>query len=303
VPASDRAFRALARARPDVLLELIRIARPDLLPPADVLTPEAVDDPHLDLPPAVDADLIARLGNSEVLHVEAQGYHDPDFEERLFQYHLRLVLRYRDRVIHTVALWLRNPPSRSSRTMESGGVVVPVASITLADLPASLLLANPLTVCFAPGADLEGQDAEVLCARVAVRLRELDATWPELCMAVAAAATRGRKDAMIRAMRQANEPLIIEDLIYIGLDEGLAKGRVEGLEQGRLEGVAQGRLEGVEQGRLEMARESLLELLAVRGFVPTSTERARMESERSLVELKLWLRRAATARSIAEVLG
>ena len=39
-------------------------------------------------------------------------------------------------------------------------------------------------------------------------------------------------------MRQANEPLIIEDLIDIGFDEGLAK--------------------GVQQGRLDMARESLL---------------------------------------------
>jgi hypothetical protein len=294
MPASDRAFRALARARPDVLVALIRVARPDLLPEGATLDQEAVDDPHLDLPPAMDADLVARLGDDEVLHIEGQGYRDPDFEERLFQYHLRLVLRYRKRRVRSVALWLREPPQGTARRrVESAGVVIPVEAIALAELPASALLENPLTVCFAAGADLEERSADEVCAEVARRLRAKDASWVETCMALAAAGTRGRKNAMIRAMRQANEPLIIEDLVDIGFDEGV--------QQGRLEGVQQGRLEGVQQGRLDMARESVLELLAARGLTPTAAERARILAEQSMDELKSWLPRAMSCRSVAEL--
>jgi hypothetical protein len=214
-----------------------------------------------------------------------------------------LVLRYRERRVRTVALWLRKRPRGASQhRIESSGVVIPIETIALAELSASSLLANPLTVCFAAGADLGEQSAEEVCEQVAMQLRADAAGTEEWCMAYAAAGTCGRNDAMIQAMRRANAPLIIEDLVDIGFDEGLEKGRLEGVEQGRLEGVEQGRLEGVEQGRLAMARESVFELFSARSLEPTSAERARIESEPSLEQLKLWLRRAAICHSIAEVL-
>jgi hypothetical protein len=198
--------------------------------------------------------------------------------------------------------------------LESAGVVIAVESIALAELSADALLANPLTACFAAGGKLESGDVGELCDRIVRTLADHQAGWEEWCMAVAAAGTVGRKDAMIRAMRRANEALIIEDLVDIGFDEGFEKGRREGVEQGRQEGVEQGRQEGVEQGRqegvqqgleegrLSMAREALLELFGARDLQPSAEELVRIQSESSLEQLKRWMRLAAVSTSVAAAL-
>src|SRR5262245_20545253 len=54
---SDRAFRALARAQPDVVVGLLRAVVPSLIPPGAALAPDDVAPTHLDgLPPELDAD-------------------------------------------------------------------------------------------------------------------------------------------------------------------------------------------------------------------------------------------------------
>jgi hypothetical protein len=60
MPSSDRALRYLARERPDVAEALVRELVPGVLLEGAKLEPEAVDDPRLDLPPPLDADLVAR---------------------------------------------------------------------------------------------------------------------------------------------------------------------------------------------------------------------------------------------------
>ncbi len=77
---SDRGFRALARDEPGTIVRLMQMAVTDMVPAAEVVTPEMVDDPHLDPPPpALEADWIARVGDDELLHVECQGYRDRGF--------------------------------------------------------------------------------------------------------------------------------------------------------------------------------------------------------------------------------
>ena len=107
--ATDRAFRALARADPAAVLALLRAASPGLLAGARI-DATSVEDPALDLPPPVEADLVARAGEGQLLHVEGQGYRDAAFDTRVFRYHLALVLRHPRRSVTTVALWLTRPP-------------------------------------------------------------------------------------------------------------------------------------------------------------------------------------------------
>jgi hypothetical protein len=55
-------------------------------------------------------------------------------------------------------------------------------------------------------------------------------------MAVVAAATRGRYEDMVKAMGEHDmEPVIIEDLVRFGRDEGRDEGRREGRDEGRRE--------------------------------------------------------------------
>lgn len=291
MPFSDRAFRALVRELPEVLECLLDVTLGGALALEQPLTPENVDDPNLDLPPTVEADSVARSGDV-VLHTECQAYRDPGFEERLFRYHLLLVLRFPKSRVETVAYWLTRPArSRRKGVIVRNSVTVRVRMVVLPELPAELLLENPRTVCFAPCADAAGMSEEELCAEVARRLKDDRASDRELHMAVVAAAMRRRYHLMIHAMQAANvEPVVIEDLVRIGEDLGIEKG----LEQGRAEGRAEG---------IDAAREMLLETLVARGLAPTDAERARIELETSLERLRAWHRAALRAESMAGVLA
>ncbi len=76
-------------------------------------------------------------------------------------------------------------------------------------------------------------------------------------------------------------------------------GEKRGLEQG----LAKGRDEGRNEGRAEAARGDLLLVLTERGLTPAASERARIEACADVAQLGLWLRRAVTAASVAEVLA
>jgi hypothetical protein len=217
VPTSDRAFRALARAQPDVVVGLLRAVTPALLLPHAVPVPDDVAPTHLDgLPPEIDADFAARMK---------------------------------------------------------------VTTIVLPEVPASSLLSDPATTCFAAGSDAEGRPNEVLCAQVASALRERGASWPERHMAVVAAAMRGRYESMVAAMEQANlEPVIIEDLVKFGEDRGY------------------------ERGRLEEERATLRRVLALRKLGLTADGEARINACMDLATLQRWLDQAVLAATADEAL-
>ena len=159
---SDRAFRTLAQKYPElvqaVVTELGVLARG-----AEPMHPEDVDDPKL-LTPVMEADFVGRASNNEVVHVECQGYRDTNFDERVLKYHLVLVVRYWDRRVRTLAVWLMRPPKAQLATLvRHGDVRANIQQIVIPDFPASRLLANPATVMWAPAADPEGRSDDELC--------------------------------------------------------------------------------------------------------------------------------------------
>lgn len=290
VPSSDRALRYLARERPDVVAGLVRELLPGLLREQAMLEPEAVDDPRLDLPPPLDADLVARIGDGELLHVEFQGYRDTTFVDRLFRYHMLLVLRYPERRVTTVAVWLVRPPdAQRIEVIRRSSVTVEVASVVLSEVKASRLLAGAGTACFAAVADAEGWTEHELCVLVSKALREQGASFSLRYTAVSLAAARGRYGAMIRAMTEMDPPLVIEDLVKFGEDRGYERGLNEGLERGLNEG-----------GRAEL-RRAIVDLLEARGIALSALDQARIAAENELPRLRSWLRIAAIARAAADL--
>jgi hypothetical protein len=277
MPKSDRAFRALARAQPDIVVGLLRAVVPNLLPSGAAPVPDDVAPTHLDaLPPELDADWAARLDADELIHTECQGYRDDGFSERGLWYHVGFALRYRGkRRVRTVALWLIPlPEGQAADAVTVGDITVKVTTIVLPKVAATLLLANPATACFAAGADAEERSDEALCAEVAAALKARDASWPERHMAVVAAAMRGRYDCMVTAMEQAKlEPVVIEDLVKFGED----------------------------RGRLEEGRSTLQKVLALRHLVISPEAEARIASCRDLETLRRWIEQAVLAASPAEV--
>lgn len=290
MPTSDRAFRALARAQPDVVVGLLHAITPALLPPHAVPVPDDVAPTQLDgLPPEIDADFAARMTSEDLLHMECQGYRDSGFSERVLWYHVGFALRYRSkRRVRTVALWLIPLPGTQPRNEAvAGDITVKVTTIVLPEVPASSLLSDPATTCFAAGADAEWRTNEVLCAQVASALRAREASWPERHMAVVAAAMRGRYESMVAAMDQANlGPVIIEDLVKFGEDRGYERGR----------------LEGQLEGQLEEERATLRRVLALRKLGLTADGEARINACMDLATLRRWLDQAVLAATADEAL-
>ncbi|HEU4412187.1 MAG TPA: DUF4351 domain-containing protein [Polyangiaceae bacterium] len=278
---SDRAFRALAHAEPDVIVDTLRLLCPALVAEGASVTPEDLEPTRLDaLAPAREADWVARVGGAEILHAECQGYREGDFTDRLLRYHLSLVLRAWSRRVSSVALWLRRPPeAQLARVVRHHRVSVEVEHVVVPEVPAEQLLASARTACFAPAAAPGPLTAEALCLRAAEVLWAGEAGWYRWHMAVVCAATQGRYRAMLDAMSQVGvERIVIEDLVEFGKDQGLIEGRLEG------------------------EAKVLLKQLALRfGPVPEGVEaRVRSASE---AELDRWAERVLTAASLDDVLA
>ena len=224
--------------------------------------------------------------------MECQGYRDSGFSERVLWYHVGFALRYRSkRRVRTVALWLIPLPSTQPRTeVAAGDITVKVTTIVLPEVPASSLLSDPATTCFAAGSNAEGRTNEALCAQVASALRERGASWPERHMAVVAAAMRGRYESMVAAMEQANlEPVIIEDLVKFGEDRGYERGRLEE-QRASLD------------RRLEEARVTLRRVLALRKLGLKVDSEARIDACMDLATLQRWHDQAVLAATADEAL-
>ncbi|MFO0602703.1 MAG: hypothetical protein U0324_05985 [Polyangiales bacterium] len=210
--ASDRAFRALAQAEPDVMMAALRALVPRLAVDVSPVRPEDLSPTRLDaLAPAQDVDWVARSGARSVVHLECQGYRDPRFMTRLFRYHLALALLHPRRAVHTIALWLRRPRrSQRARRITRQRITVEVEHVVLGELDARALLADPRTAWLAAGADAGDMSDEELCARVVAALVDNNASWYQRHMAAVTAQMKKRmkpfEDAMARANLRADSP-------------------------------------------------------------------------------------------------
>jgi hypothetical protein len=290
MPMSDRAFRALAHAEPEVLLATLRVLAPYAVGDVPAARIEDMGATRQDaLAPPEDVDSAMFLGEEELLHTEGQGYRDGGFLDRLLRYHLWFVLRHPKRRVRTVALWLTDPPpAQAQGVIVHGDLTLRVTTVVLPRAPAEVLVDDPRTACFAAGADRGSWSDDALCRRVAKALRAGQASWYRRHMAVIAAAMQGRYDPMVRAMEeQGIEPVIIEDLVKFGEDRGEARGEARGLAQGEAQGL----------------RAGLRAVFASRGLRLTPEQEARLDACADVLTLSRWLAKATTAKTARAALA
>ncbi len=84
-----------------------------------------------------------------------------------------------------------------------------------------------------------------------------------------------------------------------GIAAGMEKGIAAGMEKGLEKGLEKGRAEGLAEGK----RGDLLLVFSERGLPVTAAERARIAACTDVELLSMWVRRAITAGSAAEVLA
>ncbi len=285
MPASDRTLRAIGRDEPLVIAALIQRVAPELIPPGATLTPLDVLDPNVDYGHiAKEADWLAHAGSGCLIHVEGQGYRDSEVNERIWYYSVGISLRFPSHKVITVAIWLIVPPDRQRASeIEQGSITVKVRVIVIPELSAELLLGDPLTACFAAGADPGEMSEEELCERVMRTLVENNASPRQRAMAFVVADMVGRYTMLTEAAKKIDaEPVILEDLYYLMHDKGLEKGRKE--------------------GRLVEARAALRRVLAHRRLALAPEDDARIEVCEDLAALERWHDQAIDATSAANAL-
>ena len=115
-------------------------------------------------------------------------------------------------------------------------------------------------------------------------------------------------NGVARALLAKKNPVLVaiqEERLEEGLEKGLEKGREKGREEGLEEGLEKGREEGLEKGReegfLAGKASAVLGVLAARGLSATPALRRTIATCTDASKLDVWLARAATAASAADV--
>jgi hypothetical protein len=272
----DRAFRALATEAPEIIPRLLTALG---ITPAGGGPSVAVVEvlaTGLDPPAArIEADLVVRLADDSVRHVEWQGWRDTGFRDRCFRYHLLLAARLPLSPVRTVVIWSRVPSADELAPYAVGQMTLCFDHIILAHEDPEALLADPATACFAMACRTD--DPAALAVRVIDALQGAPPRAAVVAALAAAAVSPYIYDVFAKEWKaRGMEPIIIEELARMLEDRAEARGRREGEEIGRREGEEAGRRQAVvdlaeaygialdDRRRARIAGASLAELDAIR---------------------------------------
>jgi hypothetical protein len=240
--ATDRTFRAMARAEPETLLGLLRVIALEQVPKGGAITPVDVLASWVDLAPPTDADWVGKIARRRrILHVECQGYRDATFLMRIVRYHAALALRFPTWRVKTFALWVIRPPRRQRLdTIRHHDLSVDVTSVVLREVPVAVLLASPASACFAPVGDPGDLSPEEVCARTVQALAAQNASWYQWSIAQTMARVAGWQEIMTQAIKKLERPdIILIDFVKMGRDDGRKEGRRIGRREGKLDLLTQ----------------------------------------------------------------
>jgi hypothetical protein len=190
-----------------------------------------------------------------------------------------------------VAAWARKPrplghPGLVLTPLVLGAAEIPVVREGVA-APAELAVLSTLAHGRGPEAESVGRAALAAVSRLD---EERARFYADLVLLSVHDAARASLEAM---MRQRHE--YQSDFARRYFSAGKEEGREEGREAGREEGLQAGRLEGL--------AHAVLALLASRGLALADRDRFRVLSCADVATLEGWLLRAASARSMGEVVG
>ncbi|MBL9024380.1 MAG: hypothetical protein JNL21_19450 [Myxococcales bacterium] len=294
----------IMRERPDVLLEVLALAKVNVVGGAERLRVVVADSALTELPSQRNADFVAHVheeGRARprlTVIVEVQRGRRREKKYAWSEYVVRAARRHGAPVVLLVwvfdartARWARGPHKLGPGFAYSPVVIGPeelpaVGSVEAAaahlDL-ATLVALTRLGEAAAKKTDLpeEAAQAEVLrVAAAAVALSDEDVRdrIATASHGAASVAFRGILEQFLEAHHMRTLELLKEEF------------REEGREKGREEGEARGRA------------KTLLRLLRLRGFTVEEAASARIAATTDVAQLDRWLDRVLTAKSVEEVL-
>lgn len=242
-----------------VLKSILQTLAGRLVP--DLAGARPVESLNVELP-AVEkrfCDLLLRLDDSRVFHLELQTYNDPFMADRMLLYRALLKrIRPKARVLQCV-VYCGNPRMRMPGGIEEPGLEYHFLLYDIRELDGELFLASPDPAERVLGLLCRNPDPDETIRRILLSWKHLGANevgdlGEKLVILSGLRGLRTRVKEAIRTMAVDLDRLIREnEWFQEWKKEGLAEGRAEGRAQGR----AEGRAEGKAQGAAQMLRRRL----------------------------------------------
>ena len=205
-------------------------------------------------------DLLLRLSDDSILHIELQTYNDDRIAERMLEYKLLIKSRYEDRKVRQVVVYVGSDKMRMRDSIKWEDLEYRFKLIDIRDIDCEEVVSSEYISDIIIGG---------LC-----RIRDEDRYVERLLRAIRRLSEEKRKDAIKKALtllrlrpilyskveervKEESMPLTIVEIerdpyykkgIEIGLRQGIEKGIEQGIERGRKEGIEFGLKQGIEFG-------------------------------------------------------
>ena len=237
-------------------------------------------------------DLLARMADGSLRHVEIESHIGPDLARREAEYYLGLHRRF-DQHVEQVVLYVgQERLSRAGAQFKTQAMQFQFRLLDIRDFDGEPLLASAdLTDNML--ALLTQTDRERVMRRVEERLVKLQAGEQE---------AEARLFVLISGLRGLEEP-VTRRLSMIDIMENKVFSRMirKGLREGRAKGMEAGRAEGRVEGRVEGELLFLVKMLETKFGAPLPVRVSRKITTGSSEDFERWLVRAVKAASLDEV--
>ncbi len=242
------------------------------------------------------ADVVARLADGRILHLEFQVKNDPDMHWRCFHYFGAIQQRWPQAEVIQVVIYLGGDLLTMQSSIDRPTCRFSYEILNLQEVPAQVFLDSP-------------RSAERVLAVVSnssdprATIRSILASWKKL----PENELRENVDRL-RTLSQLRkrEIMTIEEVKHMPFELDITEseiykmGQVQGIAEGKAEGRVEGISEGKVEGRVEGARQVLVRLLETR-FGPLIRADKKKIAAGSLTDLEHWTDRSVTAEHVGDI--
>jgi predicted transposase YdaD len=232
------------------------------------------------------ADVVARLADGRLLHLELQTGTDPAMPWRMLEYHALIAAAHGDSELVQVVLHVGNRPAATTAGLVRAGLSFQYRVVDIRDLDPDPLLASPAPADAVLAFLARCDDIVARTRAVLARLASLpEPAWRDAtAQLLVLSGLRGAADVVLKEIKTMPIQIEIEDNPF--LRDLFLKAEALAEARGKSEGKAEGKSEG--------KAEALLRLLE-RRFGPLAPGHLQRIRQADLATLDLWFDRAIDA--------
>jgi len=248
-------------------------------------------------------DLVLRLAEGRILHVELQAQPDDEFAHRMLHYRVLIRRKYSETPLQ-LALWVGKGRARLTPSVEEEDLTYRFRMVDEREVDAEDLLASESIHEAILGLLGRLRNPRLAIHRILRRMAMLPPDQRKVAVGklMVLSELRGLEDEVKESSDAM--PIVVDMSNSIWVKEAYAKGLDAGLQKGIQKGIQKGVHKGVQKGlqQVQSAANELLLLLLKERFGPVPRSAATKIKHADIKTIKLWTSRAKKARTLEQVL-